>query len=617
MFSTLLGNRNKQQPQLAGLPASQVPTHPITGEILDVEKELIKCAKDPAYFINTYGWLKSPRGGTVPFKLYPFQERTVNKFLQHKYCVILKSRQMGISQLSAAYASWHIIFQPSRDVLCIANKQKTATKMIDKVKFFIGHLPLWLKKAMNCDRYSVDNRESIQLFNNSKIEASSTTEDAARGDTLSLLIVDEAASIRNAEETWTSLEPTLEIGGSCIVLSTPKGVGNWFHSVWADAESEINGFHPILLGWEEHPDRDEQWALRKIRSKGERLFAREYACRFDQSGNTLIKSARLMMMEEKWIDDPIEKKNGEYEGLWIWEHADPTRKYIVSADTASGEDDDTDDEGESISTTDYCAAVVIDMLTRTVVAEYYGKLRPLAYCKVLHHMCMLYNQALFVYDNTGGWSSSFYEIFQGWNYTRIYHQPKNKNNKFQVNLLDERNKPGFTIKGNNRNDIISELEQRISTSEEEEQVFRSKRCLNEFKTFIWNGKRHEALKGKHDDIVMAMAMGYKVCSEWVYYHGGDTGNSMAMGALYGLRSKNNMSNLPTKRDDRLRDTNAMPISSKTYKKNESFANAFIDPKSGEDLRVYIDNYSTDDQKKEKTAGHDNSIQRSIFDNPLN
>ena len=42
---------------------------------------------------------------------------------------------------------------------------------------------------------------------------------------------------------------TLTTGGSCIELSTPNGVGNWFHKTWVDAEEGRGMFNPIKLHW--------------------------------------------------------------------------------------------------------------------------------------------------------------------------------------------------------------------------------------------------------------------------------------------------------------------------------------------------------------------------------
>jgi len=42
---------------------------------------------------------------------------------------------------------------------------------------------------------------------------------------------------------------TLQHGGNVIVVSTPKGVGNWYWKTWADAVDKSNDFNPIIIDW--------------------------------------------------------------------------------------------------------------------------------------------------------------------------------------------------------------------------------------------------------------------------------------------------------------------------------------------------------------------------------
>ena len=41
-------------------------------------------------------------------------------------------------------------------------------------------------------------------------------------------------------------------------LSTPNGVGNWFHRTWMDFEDGLNDFNFIKLHWSVHPDREKR-----------------------------------------------------------------------------------------------------------------------------------------------------------------------------------------------------------------------------------------------------------------------------------------------------------------------------------------------------------------------
>ncbi len=62
-----------------------------------VQDEILKCGKNPVYFINTYCKISHPQRGPIPFRMYPFQEDVVKDFQDHRFSVILKARQLGLS----------------------------------------------------------------------------------------------------------------------------------------------------------------------------------------------------------------------------------------------------------------------------------------------------------------------------------------------------------------------------------------------------------------------------------------------------------------------------------------------------------------------------------------
>ncbi len=159
------------------------------------------------------------------FHLYPFQEDVLNDLRNNRFSIINKSRQLGISTLSAGFALWTMLFNKDKTVLCIATKQETAKGMVEKVQFMYNSLPTWLRGNQ---KPISDNKLSLKLANNSQIVATSAASDAGRSYAVSLLIVDEAAFIEGIDRIYTSIKPTIATGGGIIALSSPNGVGNWF-----------------------------------------------------------------------------------------------------------------------------------------------------------------------------------------------------------------------------------------------------------------------------------------------------------------------------------------------------------------------------------------------------
>ena len=60
-------------------------------------REILKCGKDPSYFLKTYARISHPLHGLVPFNTYPFQDDLLKDFNDYRFNIILKARQLGSS----------------------------------------------------------------------------------------------------------------------------------------------------------------------------------------------------------------------------------------------------------------------------------------------------------------------------------------------------------------------------------------------------------------------------------------------------------------------------------------------------------------------------------------
>ena len=224
--------------------------------------------------------------------MYPFQEDVIDSLENNRFNIIVKSRQLGISTTTAAYALWLAIFHRDKAVLCIATKLKTAQNFIHKVKIALASLPKWLVLKPKTG----DSKQHVAFANGSNITALPKSEDAGRSWSGSLLIVDEAAHIEGFDDIWTAILPTLATGGSACMLSSPKGSAGVFHKTYVDAVAGANDWNPIELKWDVHPERDEEWWDEQKRMYSDPQLRQEFMCDFLGSGNTYISVDVL-----KWL----------------------------------------------------------------------------------------------------------------------------------------------------------------------------------------------------------------------------------------------------------------------------------------------------------------------------
>ena len=267
-------------------------------------KEIVKCGKEPVHFFNRYTKIQHPTRGLIPFKTYEFQNECTKAFNENRFNVVLKSRQLGLSTLAAAYAVWLAVFYKDKSVLVIATKLAVAINFIRKVKTVIKNMPKWLLLPDIVE----NNKQSLLFSNGSQIKAIPTSEDAGRSEALSLLIVDEAAFVRNFDEVWRGLYSTLSTGGRAIILSTPNGVGNMYHKLYVDAESGLNEFNAIKLMWDVHPERDDTWFTNEAKNMTKVQIAQELMCDFAASGNTFLQSNDIDYLRQN-VKPPIERSN--------------------------------------------------------------------------------------------------------------------------------------------------------------------------------------------------------------------------------------------------------------------------------------------------------------------
>lgn len=247
-----------------------------------IAQEYLKCSKDPAYFMKKYCYIQHPTRGRILFNLYPFQEGVLHLFRDSQNIITLKSRQLGISTLASGYSLWLMLFHKDKNVLALATTQATARNLVSKTIFMYENLPKWLQLPT-----TEKNKLSLRLKNGSRITAKSSNSDAARSEAVSLLLIDEAAFIDNIEETFTAAQQTLATGGQCMALSTPNGVGNWFHKTWEKAEAGENSFIPVKLPWTVHPERDQSWRDQQDADLGPRMASQECDCLWGNSEITV------------------------------------------------------------------------------------------------------------------------------------------------------------------------------------------------------------------------------------------------------------------------------------------------------------------------------------------
>lgn len=346
--------------------------------------------------------------GIIPFQLYEFQKKAINIMLDKHFCCVLKSRQVGMSTVMQAYALFLALHYSNYKILILSTGIRAAIKFLDDIKGMYERLPdkdKWKMKTEDnvpggSKGKTVNNKTEISFTNGSSITALPASSEAARGVSINLLIIDEAAFINRIESTFAAVFPTVSRAFKSqhgkpygiIIISTPNGIqnqGKFYYDTYMNAVQKKNKFVPLKVHWTEVDEYDENWYLEQCAAVGwnYRLISAELELSFLGSGNTYIPGKILEMVQ---TTEPIYK--AQEEDLWIFKEAEKDHKYVIGVDFAYGTGGDAS------------AIQVIDAINLEQVAEYLSnKVLAEKLTDIVAQMSERYNGALInIERNAGG-----------------------------------------------------------------------------------------------------------------------------------------------------------------------------------------------------------------------
>ena len=254
------------------------------------EAEWRKCVADESYFLRMYWHIAHPARGRILFDLRDAQSEALNRWANNRYSLTLKARQIGWTTLVAAHQFWLAFFHDDQNIIDLSRTERESVLLLKKTKYGFKHLPDWL--LARGPESIVEHQQRMGFSNGSQIASMPSASDPARGESASLVVVDEWAFLPNPEEAWASIEPVADVGGRIIGLSTANGSGNFFHQLWVGASTGNNRFDPMFFPWSASEDRDISWYESKKDAMLPWQLAQEYPTTpeeaFVRSGNPVF-----------------------------------------------------------------------------------------------------------------------------------------------------------------------------------------------------------------------------------------------------------------------------------------------------------------------------------------
>jgi hypothetical protein len=449
-------------------------------------QELVKCSKDPTYFIRTYMKIVHVDHGLVPFDMWDFQEKMVDVYQKNRFSILKCPRQVGKSTVTVAYFLWYILFHPSVTIGLFAQDAATAQEMLGRLQLAYEHLPRWIQVGI-----VTWNKRNIELENGSKIYAFATGAASARGRSYNIIYLDEFAFVlpHIQIQFYTSVYPTISSGKSTkvIITSTPNGM-DLFYRLWTDSVEGRNEFANFGVHWSEVPGRDAEWKRQEIANTSEEQFRQEHETEFLGSTNTLISPEKLKTMA---YVSPVYSRDS----LDLYEEPKDDHKYVMTVDVARG------------SGLDYSAFAIVDVTNfpYKLVGKYQDNNIPaMLFPEIIARIGRQYNKADIVVEVNDLGEQVADILFEDLEYENII-------------LFSTRGRAGqvagvfggkTTAKGVRMSDKVKSLgcSNLKSFIEEDKLIVQDYETINEFFTFVHDGKNYSAEVGCNDDLVICLVI---------------------------------------------------------------------------------------------------------------
>jgi hypothetical protein len=299
----------------------------------EMVNDLKKSRKSLLYFAENFFYIVNLERGRELIRLHKYQKRILKALNNHRFCVLLSSRQSGKTTLLTIYALWIALFNEDQRILIVANKEQTAKNIFKRVRLAYELLPNYLKAGV-----MEWGQTSMSLTNGSSIGISTTSSDAGRGESVNCLILDELAFIDPGmlDSFWRSVYPIISSSkkSKILVASTPNGVGNLFHSLYVGAKAGENGWHAERVDWWEVPGRDDEWKDNTIKTLQSReAFMQEYENVFLSSGENIFYEGIYENLEANILEPEFVFEDDTYR---VWKEPKDGRLYVAGVDIGEG-----------------------------------------------------------------------------------------------------------------------------------------------------------------------------------------------------------------------------------------------------------------------------------------
>lgn len=527
---------------------------------------------DKLWRMNNLYWIVTKDGTKEVFTMNKAQMHFYQNFLAiaepfHRH-IVLKARQLGFTTFIDIFILDEILFRTNKEGLVIAHKVEDAKEIFDrKIDFALRNMADEIKDAMF--KIERNSAKKIQIILDYGPEQGSTSSiqvsTSGRSGTYHYLHVSEFAKLcadypKRAEEVETGTFPAVPFDGYIFIESTAEGMSGRFYEIfqegwinrkaitpqlsrvrflshfynWQWDEMEIKKIRDAVptedmdeceIDWgayqEEHFLSDIEITYYYMKwlqlggasgtdtvKKLNQEFPTTPEEAFLSTGQTYFSTAKIMSMMavakpgrrgEIYRDssgklDFVESQNGRLE---VFRMPEKGELVVIGGDTAEG-----------LAHGDAQVLYAISHKTRKCLAVYHSQEDPAELVTSAYNMGEFFNWAMLAIESNkdGLWVN---DGLNKMGYLNLYARKAFDDITKKITLLY-----GWKTTASTRPFALAALKSEFAKAAD---GF-PRQMLGEMLTFVRNARgRPEAMSGKHDDIVMAGAIGYAALGEMGKY----------------------------------------------------------------------------------------------------
>jgi hypothetical protein len=198
-----------------------------------------------------------------------------------KYLILCGNRQWGKTTTIALKALHHALTIPDQSIVIISRTKLQAGILIDRACRFAAILGYRIRRVLG-------HQFSLKLPNGSNIFAVAHSADTSVGNTANVLIVDEAALVK--DEVYFSASPFIgRTHGAIWLMSTPRRQAGFFYNIWHRKDTR---WHRILSTVADCPEIDRGF-LEEYKRANPIKYDQDFECKFIQPADRQFTNEQI------------------------------------------------------------------------------------------------------------------------------------------------------------------------------------------------------------------------------------------------------------------------------------------------------------------------------------